>query len=76
ALGTVAHWLLIRALQAAPASLIQPYTFALVLWAVVVGLVGFGDFPDGATVVGAVIVIGSGLFTFYRERLRRDPRAS
>ena len=72
--GMSAHWLLIVALRAAPASLLQPYTYTLVLFATVVGLVGFGDIPDAITIFGGAVVIGSGLYTFHREKLNRTPK--
>ncbi len=76
ALGTTAHWLLILALRAAPASLIQPYTYTLVLFATGVGFIGFGDIPDSVTVLGGAVVIGSGLYTLHRESLKKAVRQS
>ncbi len=73
-LGSGAHWVLILALRAAPASLLQPYTYALVLFATAVGFVGFGDIPDSITILGGAIVIGSGLYTLQRENLRTSER--
>ena len=70
-LGMAAHWLLILALRAAPASLLQPYNYTLVVFASIVGFIGFGDLPDAATIAGGLIVIGSGLYTLHRENLRR-----
>lgn len=70
-LGTAAQWLLILALSVAQASVIQPFTYALALWAVVVGFVGFGDFPDTWTLVGGAVVIASGLYVIARERHAR-----
>ncbi len=67
-LGTAAHWLLILALAKAEASVIQPFTYALVVWAVIVGFVGFGDFPDAWTLVGGAVVIASGVYVIVRER--------
>lgn len=67
-LGTAAHWLLILALTKAQASVIQPFTYALVVWAVIVGFVGFGDFPDAWTFGGGAVVIASGVYVIVRER--------
>lgn len=53
----------------------QPFTYTLLIWATVLGFLAFGDFPDGWTILGAAIVAGSGLYTFYRERVRRRPAA-
>ena len=42
ALGGVAHWAMIRALQLAPAATIQPFSYTLLVWAVVIGLAAVG----------------------------------
>ncbi len=73
-LGSSAHWVLILALRAAPASLLQPYTYTLVLFATAVGFIGFGDIPDSITIIGGAIVIGSGLYTLHRENLRKPDK--
>ena len=69
-LGTVSHWLFIKALECAPASVLQPYSYTILVWATLVGWLAFGDLPDGFTIVGASIIVASGIYTFYRERLR------
>ncbi len=67
-LGAMAHYLLISAFRHAPASVLQPYTYFLVAWATLVGLVFFGDVPNIWTISGATVIIASGLYTFQRER--------
>ncbi len=66
-LGSLGHLILFRALQLAPASTLQPFTYTMVLWATVMGFLIFGDFPDGWTIVGIVIVVAGGLYAFSRE---------
>ena len=56
--GRLAHYCMIRALQLAPAAVIQPFTYTLLLWAVVIGYVGFGDLPDAWTLLGAAAIVG------------------
>jgi drug/metabolite transporter (DMT)-like permease len=38
-----------------------------------VGVVAFGDVPDGWTIAGALVIIASGLYAWHRERLRKLP---
>src|SRR5690606_1474002 len=72
-LGASGHFLLIKALQLAPASVLQPYAYTVLVWATLVGFVVFGNLPDGFTVAGALIIVASGLYAFARQRrLRRD----
>jgi drug/metabolite transporter (DMT)-like permease len=68
AFGAAAHLLLIKALEASPASALQPFSYALLVSAAIVGFVSFGDIPDAWTIAGAAVVVASGLFAFQRER--------
>jgi drug/metabolite transporter (DMT)-like permease len=67
-LGAGGHYLLIKALQLAPASLLQPFAYTVLVWATLVGFLVFGNLPDLPTVVGALIIVASGLYTIARER--------
>jgi drug/metabolite transporter (DMT)-like permease len=57
-----------RSLKLAPASVVVPYQYSMIVWAVAFGYVVFGDVPEPATIVGAAIIIGAGLYIFLREQ--------
>jgi drug/metabolite transporter (DMT)-like permease len=57
-----------RSLKLAPASVVVPYQYSMIVWAVMFGYVVFGDVPQMATILGAAIIIGAGLYIFLRER--------
>jgi drug/metabolite transporter (DMT)-like permease len=57
-----------RSLKLAPASVVVPYQYSMIVWAGMFGIVVFGDVPSPATVLGAAIIIGAGLYIFLRER--------
>ena len=57
-----------RSLKLAPASLVVPYQYTMILWAVMFGYLVFGDVPSLPMALGAVIIIGAGLYIFLRER--------
>jgi drug/metabolite transporter (DMT)-like permease len=57
-----------RSLKLAPASVVVPYQYSMIVWAVMFGYAVFGDVPSLATIVGAAIIIGAGLYIFLRER--------
>jgi drug/metabolite transporter (DMT)-like permease len=57
-----------RSLKLAPASVVVPYQYSMIVWAVMLGLIVFGDVPSAATIIGAAIIIGAGLYIFLRER--------
>jgi drug/metabolite transporter (DMT)-like permease len=63
------------ALKRAPASVVVPYQYTMIVWGVVLGYLVFGDVPDVATLLGAGIIIAAGLFILWREQLvlRREP---
>ena len=67
-LGACGHLLLSSAYRNAEASTLQPFSYAMPLFAVVLGWVVFGDFPDRWTLTGGSIVIASGLYALKRER--------
>lgn len=68
--GAVGHFVLVKAFHAAEASVLAPFTYAHVLGAIAWGYVVFGDVPSPWTVAGASLVIGSGLYVWYREHRR------
>ena len=72
--GGIGHWLLIIAHRYAPASLLAPFSYTSILWMTTSGYLVFGHLPDGWTVVGAAVVIASGLYVFHRERVRKNAR--
>src|SRR4051812_17199214 len=57
-----------RSLKLAPASVVVPYQYSMIVWAVAFGYVVFGDVPEPATVTGAAIIIGAGFYIFIREQ--------
>ncbi len=68
-LASVGHYLLIRAYDYAPATLLAPFTYSGLVWAMLLGLAVFGNFPDGWSLAGMAVVVGSGLFLAGRQRL-------
>lgn len=60
-----------RALRLAPASVVVPFQYTLILWGVLFGWLAFGDVPDGFTLVGAAVIVGAGL-ALLRADVGRD----
>jgi drug/metabolite transporter (DMT)-like permease len=67
----IAHVCVNRSLKLAPASVVVPYQYTLIIWAIVFGFVVFGDVPEIAMLAGAAIIICAGLYIFIREQVRR-----
>lgn len=66
--GGGGHLLLIQAHRLAPASVLAPFIYTQIVWMILIGFAVFGDVPDMWTIVGAAIVIASGIFVLARER--------
>jgi drug/metabolite transporter (DMT)-like permease len=64
-----------RSLKLAPASVVAPYQYTMIVWAVALGFLVFGDVPDSAMAIGAAIIVTAGLYIFWREQIvaPRDP---
>ena len=71
-LGAVSHFCLIRAFNAAEASAIVPFSYSSLLWATLFGFLIFDTLPDRWTLLGAALIVSSGLYIFHREQLRTN----
>lgn len=61
-----------RSLKLAPASVVVPYQYTLIVWAVLFGYFVFGDVPSWNVLAGAAIIVAAGLFIFFREQVVVD----
>ena len=57
----------IIALSMARAGIIQPFHYTLIFWAIILGYIFYNDFPDIPTLVGALIITVSGIYTLYSK---------
>lgn len=73
-LSSVGQWFVILSLRMAPASTLAPFSYLSLLWMTIAGFLAFGVLPDGWTIVGATIIVVSGLYTASRERRRSQAR--
>lgn len=67
-IATVGHLAIVFAFSMAPASILAPFQYVEIIGATALGLLIFGDFPGALQWVGIAIIVGSGLYTFWRER--------
>jgi drug/metabolite transporter (DMT)-like permease len=70
------HFLLIRAHRLAPAGVLAPFIYTEIVWMIALGFLVFGDVPNRWTLAGAAVVIVSGLYLLYRERVMGPRRRS
>lgn len=69
--ATLAQWLIYMGTAKAGAGTVAPMTYGQLLMAASLGIVFFGNWPDGWALLGAAIIIGAGLYLWYMGR-RRD----
>ena len=72
ALGVCAstgQWLVVLAHRQAPASVLAPFSYIQLPWSILAGFLIFAALPDQWTLLGAAIIIASGLYTAHRERM-------
>jgi drug/metabolite transporter (DMT)-like permease len=67
-LGGIAHIFLTESYRHAAASVVAPFDYTSMLWALLLGYWLFGELPDVLVYLGATIVAGAGLFVIWRER--------
>ncbi|WP_291858693.1 DMT family transporter [Bradyrhizobium sp.] len=70
--STAGQWIVVLAFRYADASVLAPFSYTQLLWVSLLGFMVFGEVPDVWTVTGAMFIVGSGLYTAHRERVRRS----
>ena len=66
----VGYQFIIMSMREGEISFIAPFRYTSFIWALLLGMVVFGEYPDAFMITGGAIVIGSGLYTLYRERVK------
>lgn len=59
----------VSAVRTGELGFVTPFRYTGLIWALVLGFVVFGEWPDPLTQLGAALIVATGLFTFYRERV-------
>ncbi|MDR9485557.1 MULTISPECIES: DMT family transporter [Sediminimonas] len=75
AFGVAAYYAIVAAMRMGDISVIAPFRYSRLIFAMLIGVIHFGERPDALTLTGAALIVGSGLYTIEREaRLRRQTR--
>jgi drug/metabolite transporter (DMT)-like permease len=71
-IGVVAYFMIVTATRMGDVSLVAPFRYARIVFAMALGALVFGERPDGPMILGCLLIVASGLYTFAREaRLKR-----
>jgi drug/metabolite transporter (DMT)-like permease len=60
---------IVMAMRSGEIGFVSPFRYTVLLWAILLGAVVFGDMPNAMMLAGSTIVVVTGVYTFYRERL-------
>jgi len=69
--GPVGYYMIVAAMRVGEVAVVTPYRYVRLVFAMIIGMLAFDEVLDFYTLLGASIIIGSGLFTIYRERQAR-----
>lgn len=64
----IGYQFIILGMREGEISFVAPFRYTALIWSILFGVLVFGDVPDGFMLLGAAIIVGSGLYTLYRER--------
>ena len=71
-LGSVGLLVLMGAYRVADPAVISPYEYSLLIWMVLLGYLVWGDVPSFNIAIGMVLIVGAGIYIFYRERIKSE----
>jgi len=69
--GTAGYWLVVSASRTGEVAVVSPFRYTRLVFAILIGATVFGEVPDALTLIGATLIIGSGLYALARERARK-----
>jgi drug/metabolite transporter (DMT)-like permease len=70
------QWCVFRGFREAPVGLVAPFQYSELLWATLLGWVFWREFPDAPVWIGTTLLVASGLYVIWRERVRARAIAS
>ncbi|MFN3824417.1 MAG: DMT family transporter [Pseudorhodobacter sp.] len=70
--GLVGYWAVTAAMRLGEVSVVAPFRYSRLVFAMILAMVFLGERPDAFTLTGSALVIGSGLYTFWREARRKS----
>jgi drug/metabolite transporter (DMT)-like permease len=72
--GVIAYYSLVIASRIGEMSVISPFRYSRIVFAMLLAIIILGERPDSFTLIGATIIVASGLYTFIRESVLNKPQ--
>ena len=66
----IAFYLMVIAFRGVDVSVVAPFRYVFLLWAMIAGYLAFGEIPDRWSFVGGALIVASGLYAMHREAVR------
>lgn len=75
---SIAYYLIVVAMRTGDVGVVAPFRYVVIVWAIILGFLVWGDRPNQLTLIGTAIIIATGVYTFHRERVlsRRNAAAA
>lgn len=70
-IGVFAYYGIVAAMRVGEISFVSPFRYSRLIFAMIIGVVFFGERPDALTLLGSAIIVASGIYTVLRERKQR-----
>lgn len=70
--GVFAYYGIVAAMRVGEVSFVTPFRYARLIFAMIIGVFFFGERPDAMTLLGGAVIVGSGIYTVFRERKHRQ----
>lgn len=65
---SVAYVLVVHAMRHGEISVVAPFRYVVLIWAILIQIAVFSTWPDAFTLIGSAILVATGIYTVYRER--------
>jgi drug/metabolite transporter (DMT)-like permease len=73
---SIGFWGITVGMRLGELATVAPFRYSIILWAILLGYLIWGDVPDTLRLLGITMIVGSGLFVMYRERVRAQKMAN
>ena len=73
-LGTIAHYFVIKAYENSEASILQPFNYLQIVFVSFIGIVFFDEVLEIPVLIGSIIIVSAGLFTYWHERKKSNAK--
>jgi len=70
----IGYYFIIEAMRSGDVSVVSPFRYSVIISAIIAGVLVWNEWPDRWAIVGTLIVVAAGIYTFMRERVRARER--